>query len=297
MDQNRETSVTYGSGQISGEDYRDNVKVVGLTSTGQGIISLTQAEGFSDSDADGLLGMGFSEIVNSRFVTFFESLIAQNKVTIQEFAFYLGRAASSTGQKSELTLGGRDTSKFSGTITQVPVTKRGYWQVALDSVNVNGKSAGATTKGQAAIDTGTTLIVAPTAAALAVYLGIPGAFPVPLVSGSPTQTLFAYPCNTAANYIPALQFAGKSFAIAPGDFNFGRLTSGFATQIGNSNLVDAILKNRLGPLCLGAIVGADLNPTQNLYVFGDTFLKNWYSIFNYINAGGQPSVSFAKSVD
>ena len=31
-------------------------------------------------------------------------------------------------------------------------------------------------------------------------------------------------------------------------------------------------------------------------VQGDTFLKNWYSIFNYVNAGGKPSVSFAKSI-
>lgn len=297
VDQNRATSVTYGSGQISGEDFRDSLTVAGLTSTGQGFISLTQADGFSDSNADGLLGMGFTEIANSGFVTYFESLIAQSKVTVQEFAFYLGRAASGTGQKSELALGGRDSLKFSGDVTQVPVTKRGYWQVALDSVNVNKKSTGPATKGQAAIDTGTTLIIAPTAAALQIYGAIPGAFPVPLVSGSPTQTLFAYPCNTQSDFIPAIQFAGKSFAIASGDFNLGRLTIDFSNLIGNSKLLNYLLNALLPPVCLGAIVGADLDPTQNLYVVGDTFLKNWYSIYNYVNApGGKPSVSFAKSV-
>lgn len=274
MDQNCKISVTYGSGQISGEDFRDDVTVAGLTSSGQGIISLTQAQGFSTSNADGLLGMAFSVIANSGFVAFFESLIAQKKVTVQEFAFYLGRAASGTGQKSELALGGRDSLKFSGDVTQVPVTKRGSWQVALDSVNVNGKSAGATTKGQAAIDTGTTLIIAPTAAALAIYGAIPGAFPLPLVSGSPTQTLFAYSCNTKSDFIPAIQFAGKSFAIASGDFNFGRLTIDFANLIGNNKLLNYLLNALLSPVCLGAIVGADLDPTQNLYVVGDTFLKN-----------------------
>lgn len=296
MDQHRTTSVTYGSGQISGEDYKDDVTVAGLTSSGQGIISLTQAQGFSTSKADGLLGMGFSNIANSKFTTFFENLIAQKKVKISEFAFYLGRAASGTGQKSELTLGGRDSSKFSGVVTQVPVTTRGYWQVAVDSVNVNGKSTGPTTKGEAAIDTGTTLILAPTVAATAIYAAIPGAFPVPLQSGSPTQTLFAYPCNTNAKYIPAIQFAGKSFAISPLDFNLGRLTTDFATLIGNTNLLQYLSNAASQPVCLGAIVGADLGPTQNFYVVGDAFLKNWYSIYNYVNAGGNPSVSFAKSV-
>lgn len=288
--------MSYGSGQISGEDYLDDVTVAGLTSSLQGLISLTQAQGFITSNADGLCGMAFSEMANSGFTTYFENLIAQKKVAVQEFAFYLGRAASGTGQKSELTLGGRDNSKFSGTVTRVPVTRRGYWQVALDSVNVNGKSTGAATKGQAAIDTGTTLILAPTAAAVEIYRNIPGAFPVPLDSGSGTQNLFAYPCNTKASDIPALQFAGKSFPIAPSDFNYGQLTNGFAKLIGNSKLLNYILNLLFPPVCLGAIVAADLDPSQNLYVVGDAFLKNWYSIYNYVDAGGNPSVSFAKSV-
>ena len=148
------TSVTYGSGMVEGNNYIDDLTVAGLTATGQGIVSLTTAEGFSGQPSDSLLGMGFSTIAQSGFPTFFENLIAQNQVTTPEFSFYLGRSQSNTQSQSELTLGGRDSSKFTGTFTQVPVTEPGYWQVALDGVTVGSTSAGPTTAGQAAIDTG-----------------------------------------------------------------------------------------------------------------------------------------------
>lgn len=285
--------MTYGSGQVSGELYKDGVTVAGLTALNQALVSLTQAAGFASSNADGLLGMGFTAISSSGSTTYFENLIAQKKVSNPEFAFCLGRAADGSAQRSELTLGGIDSSKYTGSVTQVAVTKQGYWQVALDLVSVNGKSAGPTTPGQAAIDTGTTIILAPTLAAVAIHALIPGAFPFPLASGS-TVTLFAYPCNTAAQYIPAIQFAGKLFAINPRDFNFGVLTASFATLIGSKTLASNLQANQ-AKYCLSAIAGADIDPTQNLYVVGDTFLKSWYSIYSYTSTGGKPSVGFAKS--
>lgn len=45
--------------------------------------------------------------------TLFKSPVTPKKVAVKEFAFYLGRAASGTGQESELTLGGRDFSGWS----------------------------------------------------------------------------------------------------------------------------------------------------------------------------------------
>ena len=126
--QGKQTMVTYGSGQVGGDDYRSDVTVGGLTSSNQGFISLTTAQGFSDTAADGLLGMGFSTIANTGYTTFFESLIQQGKVAAKEFSFYLGRAASKSNTKSELTLGGRDSTKYTGEITSVPVTMKGTHQ-------------------------------------------------------------------------------------------------------------------------------------------------------------------------
>ena len=276
---------------VMGENYFDDVVVAGLRATHTNVISLTSASGFNTSQSNSLMGMGFSTIANSKQPTFFENLMSQGQVTNPEFSFYLGRALSGTQGKSEMTLGGRDSSRYSGAFTTVPVTKKGYWQVAVDNAAVRGLTAGPTTKGQAAIDTGTTIILAPTAAALAIFARIPGAFPVPLASGSASTTIFAYPCNS--NPQVSLTFAGKQFAINPLDFNLGTLTSSFASLIGSNVLSNALDRLVGGGLCAASIAGADLDPTQNFYVVGDTFLKNWYSVYNY---NGGASVQFAKAV-
>jgi len=292
VDDHKTTSVTYGSGAVAGEDYQDDVAVAGLKVTNQTLISLTTAQGFSSLNSDGLMGMGFSTIAQTGAPTYFENLISQGVVSKPEFAFYLGRGKSGTQTKSELTLGGVDTSRYTGTPTAVAVTTPGYWQVALDSVQVNGASAGPTTAGQAAIDTGTTLILAPTAAFALIVAAIPGAIPVPMG----TETLAVYPCNTANKYIPKIVFGGKAYAINPLDFNLGTVTSTFGLDLGNNtlaNILDGVLDPLLNTYCLAGVVGGDIDPTENLYVVGDTFIKNWYSIFSYGN--GKPTVSFAAA--
>lgn len=41
---------------------------------------------------------------------------------------------------AELYLGGVDKSKFSGSLTNVPVTQQGYWQFTMDGISVGSKS-------------------------------------------------------------------------------------------------------------------------------------------------------------
>lgn len=278
---------------MTGKNYFDNVTIGGLTAQNQGLVSLTKSFDPTNPVSDGVMGMAFKSISASHSTSFFENLIAQKRVRIPEFSFYLGRARSNTAQNSELILGGRDTTKFTGRPTVVAVTNRGFWQVALDSVSVNGKVS-PRSKGQAAIDTGTSLILVPSLAAFATILQIPGVEPIPLADG---VNLFAYPCNTDPKNIPAITFAGVKFPINPRDFNYGRLTDEFAEAIGSQKLLN-FLDQATEPYCLSAIAVSDIDLNQNLYIVGDAFLKNWYSIFSY-TAGprGRPAVLFAKSVN
>lgn len=154
--------------------------VAGLTSSNQTLISVTTAAGFEEIDADGICGMAFSSIAQDNGTTFFESLVAAGTVDTDEFGFYLGRLASGTEDDSELTLGGRDSTKYSGEFTTVPVSSQTYWQVAVDKVTVDGTIGGLSTKGQAAIDTGTTVVLAPTTAAKQIMNKIPSTFGIPL---------------------------------------------------------------------------------------------------------------------
>lgn len=170
------TSIQYGSGSTSGANFVDDVTVAGLTSSNQTLFSVTSAYGFREIDADGICGMAFSSIAQDGGTTFFESLMAAGTVDTNEFGFYMGRVASGTENDSEMTLGGRDSTKYTGDFTTVPVTSETYWQVALDKVTVNGKTGGVDTPGQAAIDTGTTVVLAPTAAAKEIMNKIPKTF-------------------------------------------------------------------------------------------------------------------------
>lgn len=156
--------------------------VAGLTSPNQTFFAATNAVGFIELDADGIIGMAFSSIAQDNGTTFFENLMADGSVDVNEFGVYLGRIASGTEDDSELTLGGRDSTKYTGTgdFVTVPVSSETYWQVALDKVTVNGKTGGINTPGQAAIDTGTTLVVAPTTAAKEIMAKIPNALGFPL---------------------------------------------------------------------------------------------------------------------
>ncbi|KAI6959199.1 hypothetical protein KC329_g17437, partial [Hortaea werneckii] len=172
----------------------------------------------------------------------------------------------------------------------------GYWQIPLDGVKVNNFQDPIdqlADKGQAAIDTGTTIILAPLAAAATIFARIPGSVPIPLelLNGALEPLLFAYPC--AENPNVAITFGGKDFAINSKDFNFGRLTPDFSEFLGNNTLSDLL---NSASYCLASIAAFDIRPQENLYVVGDAFLKNWYSIYSYDGANGRPSVSFAKAV-
>ena len=65
---------------------------------------------------DGLLGMGFEQISVFGESPVFQTLVAQGKTTASTFGVKLATSGS------ELFLGGADTSKFTGTLTQVPLT-------------------------------------------------------------------------------------------------------------------------------------------------------------------------------
>ncbi|KAG8945216.1 hypothetical protein FRC04_001122 [Tulasnella sp. 424] len=134
-----------------------------------------------------------------------------------------------------------------------------------DGFSYNGESS--TGSFSAVIDSGTILIVIPTAAAKALYAKIPGA---KTAHSSFGPGFYTYPCDCNLGPI-TLSFNGDKYAINPVDFNLGPISSGSST-------------------CVAGIVGGDAG--DGIAIIGDEFMKNWYSVFDYDNR----AVGFAKAV-
>ncbi|TFY79205.1 hypothetical protein EWM64_g4806 [Hericium alpestre] len=250
-------SLAFGDGStVEGTVFTDTVTVAGLTATNQAVGDSSQySDGFAIDEfpPDGLLGMAFPEISVFGANPFFQTLIAQGTVTSPEFGVKL----ATTG--SELFLGGIDDSLFTGSFTQNPVTDVGFWQIDLQSVNANGRSA--VTGLSSIIDTGTTLIVGDPTNVARFYEAVPGAMDASLLAG---PGFFTFPCSDPPQV--SLTFGGTAFPISEDTFNLGELFLG---------------------QCVGGIMSADLG--TDFWVAGDVFLQNVYTSFD----AGNTRVGFA----
>lgn len=87
----------------------------------------------------------------------FYNMINQKLLDEPLFSFRLG---SSEADGGECIFGGIDDSAYKGKLDYVPLRRKGYWEVELESVGF-GKDVLELEGTGAAIDTGTSLIVMP----------------------------------------------------------------------------------------------------------------------------------------
>jgi len=252
VDLKKPFDISYGLGEVTGDTAKDSVSFAGLPVKGQ-IFGLTKTEtpNFQVHKPDGIMGMAFDNLSDQKGLTPFSNLVKQGIVKNPFFSFHLARVKNGGKDDSELTLGGVDTSKFTGKIVfNKVISNDGFWHIGLQGAAVNGKKLSLLGK-DAVIDTGTTLLIIPAADAVAIHKNIPGA---KLVNNN-----FVVPCNTKA--VVSLKFNGVDYKINPTDIAF--------EPIGQNNL------------CISGIAAGDpLGPGSNTWLVGDTFLKNVYSVYN-----------------
>jgi len=257
----------------------DNVTMGGFTVPSQTFLSVdAMTTGLVESPVSGLMGLAFESLASTQSTPFWQAITNNNLLSAPEMSFWLARdsdptSASSLAPGGVFTLGGTNTSLFSGDIEFLDLASTpSFWLLSLSSLTVNGKSLTlSTSKPLSAIDTGTTLIGGPSEDVLNLYGLIPGSVSL----GNLNPGFFGFPCSTEVTV--SMNFGGQSWSINPQDFNSG--------QVPNSRT-----------LCQGAIfdlsqgsnnVGGGSNPD---WVVGDTFLKNVYSVFRSSPA----SVGFAQ---
>ncbi|KAF7794844.1 hypothetical protein EIP86_005986 [Pleurotus ostreatoroseus] len=185
--QTRDTvAVDYGNGEsFEGTEFFDHVSFnSGLTIFGQSIGAATDSTGFDDSD--GVLGLGPTPLTigsltpdtTSSIPTVVDSLFAQ-AVTEQDLVAISFEPTSVPGTvNGELTFGGTDSSKFTGSINFAPITTTSpsnqFWGINQSirygtSTNILSLTAGI-------VDTGTTLTLI-ASDAFALYQTATGAVP------------------------------------------------------------------------------------------------------------------------
>ncbi|KAF9141912.1 1,3-beta-glucanosyltransferase [Linnemannia schmuckeri] len=247
----RKWSISYGDGSTA-----SGIKV-------RQTIGLATAESsqFGSSPADGLFGLGFDTIESvSGVKTFLDNAMAAGALAQPVVSVFLPSERRFNGHGGEYLFGGINSSKYTGSLTYVPVTQEGYWQISIDDAGYSGQSLGQSSQG--IVDTGTTLIVLGDDAAQAIHNNIDGA------TNDPNNG-WVVPCSVAQdteNYV-SFSMSGADFKVPLADLAYEDLSDGS----GN---------------CFSGVQGGQ----NDLWILGDVFIKNNYCVFSQTSS---PSIGIA----
>ncbi|KAJ3277505.1 Vacuolar protease A [Borealophlyctis nickersoniae] len=275
-----EFAIRYGSGSLEGIISNEVLGVADLKIKDQDFGESTKEPGitFAVGRFDGIFGLAYDNIAVNRVVPPFYNMINQKLLDEPLFGAWFGDN-SNGGEGGEITFGGIDDSHYKGDISWAPVIRKGYWEVELQNVTLDGAGIGVTTK-RAAIDTGTSLCALPTAEADAINTRIGGR--------KNAQGQYIIDCSTVPN-LPQLvfTFGGKDFKLA----DYPWLSAPAELYTGK----DYVLKVGGfggGEQCVSGFMGLDIPaPAGPLWIVGDVFLRRYYTVYDL----GKNRVGFAEA--
>ena len=265
--------VSYGSGSFSGKEYTDKVSFGGLTVSKQSIGAASQSSGFTG--VDGIIGFGPVDLTTdtvsnaNEVPTFMDNLHSQGSISSEVLgvSFRPESGGDTDDTNGELTLGGTDSSKYTGSLTYFPTLKSGsaapYWGISIASFTYGSKTLASGATG--IVDTGTTLIYIPTSAYNS-FLSAAGG------KTDSSSGLAVFSKKPASNF--NIKFGSTTYSLTPAQYlvptaqysEFGLTSGKYYAWIndGGSSGVDTII--------------------------GQKFLENYYSVFDTTNS----RIGFAK---
>ncbi|KAL6718481.1 aspartyl protease [Lecanora helva] len=273
----RSKNITYADGTwVHGPMYRDDIDFDGFIAKDVDFVA-TSPDSMSGpwGTNAGLIGMAYST-KSSKAPGFFERLIQQNSVAVPEFSVFNARYDS---EQSQLMLGGRDSTKFTGDLVTTPVVQEGGWNIYVDGCSVNGTMLSEVmnqSSSIALVDTGTELLYVPTAVGDAIFAAIPNA-QAGALSDDGGYKNYTYPCDTPPELMPNFLISSVPLTIVPEDF-YLRVADDDDSR------------------CLSTLMGS------NAWTFGEVFMKSFYTIFTWgeltkgNNIGKAAAVNFATAV-
>ncbi|EMD36785.1 hypothetical protein CERSUDRAFT_51231, partial [Gelatoporia subvermispora B] len=279
----QKVSVNYGSGFFSGELFTDTITIGSLVIPNQGIGAAATSEGFEG--VDGILGIGpvdltedtVSPDVTTIIPTITDNAFSQGLISAHEVGISFEPTTALTSTNGELTFGGTDSSKFTGSITFVPLTTTSPASefVGVDQSITYGTARKNILQSTAGIvDTGTTLLLIATDA-LDRYVDAVGA------SSEPDETtgLFTISAENFAN-LESLSFniGDASFELTPNAQIWPRALN---TAIGGNDDTIYLVANDIG-----SETGSGLD-----FINGMVWLERFYFVFN----AGSDQAGFATT--
>uniref|UniRef100_A0A672KHS0 Cathepsin D-like n=1 Tax=Sinocyclocheilus grahami TaxID=75366 RepID=A0A672KHS0_SINGR len=159
-------------------DFRRHQHLAGLKVPNQQFAEAVKQPGivFAVARFDGVLGMAYPTISVDGITPVFDTAMAAKILPQNIFSFYINRdPAGEVG--GELMLGGFDQQYFDGDLHYVNVTRKAYWQIKMDEVQVGGTLTLCKNGCQAIVDTGTSMITGPVQEVRALQKAI-GAIPL-----------------------------------------------------------------------------------------------------------------------
>ncbi|KAF9486586.1 aspartic protease [Pholiota conissans] len=266
-------SVTYGSGSFSGTEFTDTVTLAsGLVISKQSIGVASTSTGFDG--VDGILGIGpvdltvdtLSPATSSSIPTVTDNLFSNGVISAHSIGISFEPTTVEDTVNGEITWGGTDSSKFTGSITFIPITSTSpaseFWGINQSVRYGASTSILATTAG--IVDTGTTLVL----------LATNGFNKYKTATGGVLDN------NTGLLRITSTQFSNlQSLFFVAGGATF-ELTA-------NAQLFPRSLNTDIGGVASSIyLIVNDLgsNSGEGLdFINGYTFLERFYSVFDTAN--------------
>ncbi|KAI7853131.1 aspartic peptidase domain-containing protein [Circinella umbellata] len=266
-------TLQYGDGSaVQGTKGYDDLTVGNLTAKHQlfGLADKVSAQFATDPELDGIFGLGFSKLsLMGSKRSFVENLKYQGVIKNAVVSFHLGQS----DHGGQMLIGATDPSLYQGNFTYLNVTNDRYWEVPFNGIKIGNRTimSGVGT----IIDTGTTLIVVPPSMSHAIHMAIPGAeynksfgWQVPCEQ-TRQQNNHSKTTTTLQNNDVIFRLGDHEFPVPQRDLIREKSNPGNKT------------------LCYSGIADAPIP----MVIMGDTFLRNYYSVFDYDNK----RVGFAKS--
>jgi len=221
---------------------------------------------YQEEKYDGVIGMNFERKALGEEVTPFARMFELGLLPKKVFSFWLSRAEH-TFNSGFFFLGETNSDYYEGNLTYVDVSKKGYWQVKVDEINVmDSTGIKICTKGcQASIDTGIKNVFGPKEEVEQL---------IKLIGAKKYgKNGWQVPCNTVDS-LPALLFTmnGKQMTLSGEDYTYTD-------------------KKRHCIVGLGFIEDVTSRANGADWVLGNVFNRMWYTEFD----GDNRRIGFAPS--